>query len=298
MGGGLPQSGARGGAAVFARADSDWRFGMAEGAFSRLARKLGMGKEEHKRSEQPKESTARKEPTEHKAAGHKTAEHKTAEHAEHAHHTVHEHVSHAGHAVHDHVSDAGHAVHDHVTHAGQSVHEHVQHAREVVAKHISGETHRYMVHFPPHPAREDDPHYKDFDAYHRKTRATARCYIGERVGFHDCRDEHGDPCPPPANGGEQPGLELHHSHVEFSLQNGVSLKALEKDYPGISSKDEVGAWVESEANFRWLCVYHHRGAGGAHTASHSDWEASQYVLGLISPEPDSKKNKASVPADA
>lgn len=269
---------------------------MAEGAFSRFAHKLGIGKEEHKKPAERKESTARKEPAGHKAAEHKSAEHKateskTAEHGEHEHHTVHEHVSHAGHAVHEHVS-----------HAGQSVHEHVQHAKdrvqEEIAKHASGETHRYMVHFPPHPAREDDPHYKDFDAYHRKTRATARCYIGERVGFHDCRDEHGDPCPPPAGAGEQPGLELHHSHVEFSLQNGVSLKALERDYPGISSKDEVGAWIESEANFRWLCVFHHRGAGGAHTASHSDWEASQYVLGLISPEADAKKNKASVPADA
>jgi hypothetical protein len=31
------------------------------------------------------------------------------------------------------------------------------------------------------------------------------------------------------------------------------------------------------------CVYHHRGPGGAHTASHSDWEAGQYVPALISP---------------
>ncbi|MCL2581298.1 MAG: hypothetical protein FWE35_02460 [Streptosporangiales bacterium] len=158
-----------------------------------------------------------------------------------------------------------------------------------VAKHVSGETHRYVVHFPPHPARTEDPHYKDFDAYHRKTRATARCYIGERVGFHDCRDEKGKPTPPPAGGGEQEGLELHHSHVEFSLQHGVSLQALEKDYPGINNKNEVGDWIESDANFRWLCVFHHRGPGGAHTASHSDWEAQQYVLGLISSEPKSAK---------
>lgn len=158
-----------------------------------------------------------------------------------------------------------------------------------VAAHVSGETHRYVVHFPPHPARTSDPHYADFDAYHRKTRATARCYIGERVGFHDCRDEKGKPCPPPAGKGEQEGLELHHSHVEFSLQHGVSLEALEKDYPGISNKEQVGEWIESDANFRWLCVFHHRGPGGAHTASHSDWEAQQYVLGLISAEPKVKK---------
>lgn len=148
--------------------------------------------------------------------------------------------------------------------------------------HTTPQTHRYLVHFPPHPARVDDPHYVDFDHYHRKTRPTARCYVGERIGFGDCRDAQGDPCTIDADG-KQSGLELHHAHVEFSLQQGVSLEALEVDYPGISNPDEVGAWVETEANFRWLCVHHHRGAAGAHTASHSDWEAGQYVLGLISP---------------
>jgi hypothetical protein len=152
----------------------------------------------------------------------------------------------------------------------------------MVDAHTQGETHRYLMHFPEHPAREDDPHYADFNAYHRAHRAIARCYIGERIGFTDCCDAQGHPAPPPAGGGEQPGLELHHAHVEFSLQNGVSLAALEVDYPGISDPGQVGAWVESGANFRWLCAWHHRGAAGAHTASHSDYEASQYVIGLIS----------------
>lgn len=142
-------------------------------------------------------------------------------------------------------------------------------------------THRYYVHYPEHSARPDDPHYKDFEAYHRATRATARCYIGERVGFQDCRDEHG--VTSVIDGaGLQSGLELHHAHVEFSLQNGVDLSALEQDYPGISNPQEVGAWVESGVNFRWLCVFHHRGQGGAHTVAHADWEASQYVRGLFS----------------
>ena len=151
-----------------------------------------------------------------------------------------------------------------------------------VAAHSAVQSHRYVVHFPSHPARKADPHYVDFNHYHQEHRATARCYVGERVGFGDCQDAQGNPCPPPAHGGEQPDLELHHAHVEFSLQNGVSLAALEVDYPGISDPDQVGAWVESDANFRWLCCYHHRGPGGAHTASHSDWEASQYVFGLTS----------------
>ena len=149
-----------------------------------------------------------------------------------------------------------------------------------VPAHDQTESHRYVVHFPPHPARTSDPHYVDFDHYHRTHRATARCYVGERVGFGDCRDAKGNPCAIDASG-EQSGLELHHAHVEFSLQNGIDLAALEHDFPGISDATSVGAWVESDVNFRWLCVFHHRGPGGAHTAAHADWEASQYVPGLI-----------------
>lgn len=148
--------------------------------------------------------------------------------------------------------------------------------------HDGQQTHRYLLHFPAHPAREDDPHYRDFDHYHRTTRATARCYIGERIGFDDCRDAQGNPAAP-VEDGEQPGLELHHAHIEFALQNAIDLTALEVDYPGVSNPDELGAWVESAENLRWLCAYHHRGASGAHTASHSDWEAAQYIRGLVEP---------------
>ena len=155
----------------------------------------------------------------------------------------------------------------------------------LVPAHDQAETHRYLMHFPPHPARENDPHYADFNHYHRRTRATARCFIGERIGYGDCLDAQGHPCPPPEDGGEQPGLELHHAHIEFSLQNGVDLTALEVDYPGVSDPSQVGAWVESAANLRWYCAWHHRGAAGAHTASHSDFEASQYVRELISKIP-------------
>jgi hypothetical protein len=165
-------------------------------------------------------------------------------------------------------------------------------SQDAVAAHAAAQSHHYIVHFPPHPARASDPHYADFNAYHQANRATARCYIGERIGYGDCMDAQMRPCPPhelavDASGRPtgaippQPGLELHHAIVEFSLQNGVSLTALEHDYPGISDATQVGAWIESDQNFRWLCAFHHRGPAGAHTASHSDWSASQYVQGLI-----------------
>jgi len=125
----------------------------------------------------------------------------------------------------------------------------------------------YIVHYPAHEPREKDPHYKDFNAYRKATVATAVCSIGQHRGdTSECAG----------------GLELHHSHVEFSLANGVDLKWLEVDYPGISNPDEVGAWIETAANLVWLCEKHHRGHGGIHHAAASDFEAEKYVRGLIS----------------
>lgn len=128
-------------------------------------------------------------------------------------------------------------------------------------------TNHYTVHYPPHPPRVSDPHYRDFKAFRRKTQKTAQCAIGlHRNDFTECSGQ----------------LELHHSHVEFALQNGIDLAWLEKDYPGISNPDEVGAWVESADNLLWLCRFHHRGHGGVHVAAASDYEAEKYVRGLIS----------------
>lgn len=148
-------------------------------------------------------------------------------------------------------------------------------SEEVVKKHDQVTTHHYIVHYPPHPPRSGDPHYIDFEHYRRATKDTAQCVIGfHRNDFSECSLD-------------KP-LELHHSHIEFSLQNGVELKWLEVDYPGVSNPDFVGAWVESAANLVWLCEFHHRGPGGIHTAAASDFEAEKYVRGLISGVQDDK----------
>jgi len=131
-------------------------------------------------------------------------------------------------------------------------------------------THWYVVHYPEHEPRESDPHYRDFEAFRRRTKATAQCAIGAHRGdFGECSLD-------------KP-LELHHAHIEFSLQNGVELKWLEVDYPGVSDPDIIGAWVESAENLLWLCQAHHRGPGGIHVAAASDFEAEKYVRGLIGP---------------
>lgn len=134
---------------------------------------------------------------------------------------------------------------------------------QVTAAHNQAETHRYTVHYPDHAPRTGDPHYADFEAYRRRTHSTAVCARA-------------------ASGGCVGGLELHHAHVEFALANGVDLALLEADYPGIGTPDQVGEWIETAANLEWLCVFHHRGHGGAHVASASDFEAERYVRGLIS----------------
>ncbi len=137
-----------------------------------------------------------------------------------------------------------------------------------VAAHAQTIAHNYVVHYPEHPARTSDPNYVDFEAYARANKPTAKCAFWNSADSDQCTLD-------------KP-LELHHKVIEFSLQNGIDLAVLEADYPGISNPSEVGAWVESGTNFEWLCQYHHRGAGGVHNASSSDFTAERYVKDLIS----------------
>ncbi len=129
-------------------------------------------------------------------------------------------------------------------------------------------SHNYVVHYPEHYPRAEDPHYIDFEHYHKTHKAEAKCAFADSADADQCVLD-------------KP-LELHHKIIEFSLQNGVDFAVLEKDFPGISSPDKIGEWVESDQNFIWYCQYHHRGHGGAHTASASDFTAQRYVKDLIS----------------
>lgn len=162
-----------------------------------------------------------------------------------------------------------------------------------VAAHDGKVSHGYTIHYPAHPARKDDPHYVDFDHFHRKFGPTARCAFAVRFEPEGAAAPllggHGGYAHRLIGEGELRAgcdlahpMELHHAHVEFSLQQGVDLAVLEADYPGISDPAQVGAWVESADNFEWLCVFHHRGHGGVHVAAAADFEAERYVRGLIS----------------
>lgn len=142
---------------------------------------------------------------------------------------------------------------------------------KAVAAHVQKVTHNYAIRYPEHSAREDDPHYVDFNHIHREWRKDPekwQCHIGQRRGdFSECSLD-------------KP-LELHHAHIEFALLNAVELAWLEKDYPGISDYERLGAWVESAENLLVLCEFHHRGHGGIHVASSSDYEGLKYIRGFI-----------------
>jgi|HubBroStandDraft_1064217.scaffolds.fasta_scaffold227306_2 hypothetical protein len=156
-----------------------------------------------------------------------------------------------------------------------------------VPAHDQKVTHSYVVHYPAHAPRTGDPNYVDFEHFHQEYGPTARC----TYALHATLPGDADPVltgrrligPGETRAGcdTTSPMELHHAHIEFALQNGVDLALLEKDYPGVSNPNEVGAWIESGANFEWFCTWHHRGQGGAHSAAASDFEAEKYVLSLI-----------------
>lgn len=149
-------------------------------------------------------------------------------------------------------------------------------ADKTTPAHAQVKSSRYVEHYPAHGTREDDPHYKDFSAFHRKIKddpALYLCAVGKvRGDYSECTLD----LP----------LEVHHSHVEWALVNmflldPVDIEMLERQYPGVTDPEQVGAWVESEANLMVLCQFHHRGHGGAHTATASDFEAQKYVRGFL-----------------
>lgn len=140
-----------------------------------------------------------------------------------------------------------------------------------VAAHIQKMTRHYSVRVPEHGPRGHDPHKADFDEYkrRRKTGGTWYCDFAQQYRHGDsteCDLTH--------------PLECHHSVIEYAMQNGVDLTLLEQFYPGVSTAG-VGAWIDSADNLTLLCRWHHRGHGGVHIVSASDWEAYKFVKGLI-----------------
>ena len=132
-------------------------------------------------------------------------------------------------------------------------------------------THHYIVKYPEHDPRASDPHRHDFLEWkrRRKESGTWHCdFATEHRGGDAAECDLARP------------LEAHHKLVELAMMNEVDFALLEADFPGISAQS-VGEWIDGDANLTLLCVAHHRGPGGVHTASASDFTSEFYVRNLI-----------------
>lgn len=153
----------------------------------------------------------------------------------------------------------------------------------MIEAHDQTTVNHYVMHYLAHHAREGDPYYPLFNAFHRKHSDAAVCHVGHRLGYDQCADAKGKRMIWQRDPTGHSGLELHHSVLEFATLNSVNLKAVMRDFPDLTSMEKVLAWAESEPNFMWLCAKHHRGPGGIHHAAAADWEAELYIRNLIGP---------------
>lgn len=117
--------------------------------------------------------------------------------------------------------------------------------------------------FPDHEPRDEDPHYSVFRAARKQLKKDGRlvCFI--------CGAE---------NTKESP-IELHHHHVEWSLQNGVDLEKFFRCHDTEvkeRTREELSRWTDSIENVLPLCQHHHRGAGGIHCLPHPQWIIQRY----------------------
>lgn len=112
--------------------------------------------------------------------------------------------------------------------------------------------------FPDHTPRSDDPHYHLFNE------ARARM---KRLGLLKCWI-----C------GTEENIEVHHSIVEFALQNGVDIEKFKHLYPEfhITNDEDFAAFVEGPENLTALCHAHHTGAMGIHCLPAPAWNALRF----------------------
>jgi hypothetical protein len=141
----------------------------------------------------------------------------------------------------------------------------------IVPAHDQKVSHSYIITFPAHAPRDEDPHKADFEEWKRRRRENNTYYCDFA---HDHRGGDANECDM-----DNP-LEAHHNKVELAMMNEIDFSLLDGDFPGINA-DTVGAWIDSDRNLTLLCRNHHRGAGGIHDASYSDFTAEFYVRHLI-----------------
>jgi hypothetical protein len=114
-------------------------------------------------------------------------------------------------------------------------------------------------HIPEHEPRESDPHYALFNQARArmKRQGLLVCAIGD------------DYC--------EGGVELHHSHIEFSLVGTVDPDKLAKALGlHFTSDDDFQSFIEGPGNLEPLCAIHHRTKYGIHMIPGPLWEPLRY----------------------
>jgi len=139
-----------------------------------------------------------------------------------------------------------------------------------VPAHDQRVTHSYVVHYPAHEPRAEDPHRAEFEEYKRRRREAGTYHCDFAAQFRDGDASECDGAHP---------LEAHHTHLEFALLNGADAALLEEQWPGVTTAG-VGAWLDGDENLTLLCQTHHRGHGGVHVLAAADYEASKLVRRL------------------
>lgn len=116
------------------------------------------------------------------------------------------------------------------------------------------QTLRLLWHYPAHEARATDPHYRVFEATRRRLRASTlwRCAV---------------------RGCTNTDLEVHHSKVEFALQNGIDLGEFNAEYGLDLNAAQFHDFIQREGNAEVICALHHRGVLGVHVLPEPAWRA-------------------------
>ncbi len=129
----------------------------------------------------------------------------------------------------------------------------------MTAAHDQRLTLHLLAHVPEHEPRETDPHYHLFmEAKARLNRQGLwKCVIGDDL----CSGQ----------------VELHHSHIEFSLINTIDPDKVAKAL-GLHFDDDEAfqAWVEGPGNLEPLCATHHRTHLGVHVLPGPFWEPLRF----------------------
>ena len=151
--------------------------------------------------------------------------------------------------------------------------------------------------YPPHPPREDTPEYRHTHDLMVNQQDTPCRICGVR------KSTLGDPVQNPFRAKD---LESHHYPIQRELIDAVDFAKAAVDFPQITDRASLIAFVDSPENMWIICDVHHRGeTTGIHHLPVADWIIQRYlfdgyvvVAGAKDEAADLAKDQQIVDADA